>query len=195
MARSQAWNRHLGTAALISALATPLMATGQSLAVVATPDPAVVGATVSLDVLIFGISDLYAHQFSLSFDPAVLQATGVVQGGFMPSGGSTFFDQGTINNATGKVSFVFDTLVGMVPGVTGSGRLASLGFDVVGAGTTSLMFSDAMFLDSMLGTIAVDVTAGSLQAVPEPSSWAMLGLGLAGLAAMRARRSRQPAAR
>jgi hypothetical protein len=62
------------------------------------------GPSFSLDVLISNVADLYAFQFDLGFDPLILSATGVTEGPFLPSGGTTAFIPGTIDNSGGTVS-------------------------------------------------------------------------------------------
>jgi hypothetical protein len=44
-----------------------------------------------VDVNISGVTDLYDFQFDLSFNPAVIQATSVLEGKFLLSGGGTTF--------------------------------------------------------------------------------------------------------
>jgi hypothetical protein len=161
--------------------------------IAATPDPAVVGTPLALSVLVSAITDLYAYQFSLAFNPAVLQATSVTEGPFLSAGGFTFFDTGSINNTTGLIAFTFDSLIGAVPGVSGSGSLAVLNFNVIGAGVSALTFSDVLFLNSASVDIAPQVQNRNLTAVaviPEPGQAALLLAGLLGVAAaVRGRRA------
>jgi Cohesin domain/PEP-CTERM motif len=152
-----------------------------------------VGAQLAVTVSIAGIVDLYAHEFTLSFNPAVLQATGASEGSFLGGGGSTVFDAGDINNAAGTVSFVVGSLVGPVGGVNGSGALATLNFTVTGFGTSALTLSDALALDSMLMDIPLQLSNGTVTAVPEPGNWLMLSAGLAGIGLWLRRRSGAPA--
>lgn len=160
------------------------------LSIVATPDPAIAGSPIALDVVMTDIADLFGYQFTISFDPTVLQATSVAEGLFLASGGTTLFDGGTVDNTAGSISFAFGTLVGPIPGVTGSGVLEHITFDTVNAGTTALTFSEALFLDSTFGDIAVQASAKSLTvtptvaSVPEPGTFVLMALGLAGIAAV-----------
>ncbi len=187
MASWQAWKNRCGTALFIGAISTQAAYADPVLSV-SSPNPAVPGSSVALDVVVAGITDLYAYQFTLAFNPAVLQISSVTEGSFLASGGgSTFFDGGSFNNTLGSVSFVFDTLVGATAGVNGSGMLARMTFNVVGQGTSTLNFSDALFLDASLATVPVLLQNGSITAVPEPAAYLMFGLGLAGLAVARRR--------
>jgi hypothetical protein len=188
MASWQAWKNRTVTALLLGVASSGLMA-APALTAVATPNPVVVGTPVSLSLLISDIADLFAFQFSLSYNPALLQLTSVSEGAFLATGGPTFFDGGTVNNTTGTVSFLFDSLIGAVPGVTGSGVLAQMQFTTVAAGVSALSFSDVLFLDSSSADITVLAPTGSVQvtAVPEPASYGLFGLGFAGLLLARRR--------
>jgi hypothetical protein len=118
------------------------------------------------------VTDLDAFQFDLAFNcivPAasptgcqaggsVLQALSVSEGSFLPNGGSnaTFFEPGTINNATGEISLIGD--VG-ASGVTGSGDLVDVTFKALTTGTTDIAIlgnSDLQFFDSNGNPIVVD---------------------------------------
>ncbi len=197
MASWQAWKNRCGTALLLGAGSFGALsaAAAPALTVAAAPNPVLVGAPLTLQVLINGIADLYAYQFSLSYNPALVQLTSVTEGAFLATGGPTFFDGGTVNNTTGTVSFVFDSLIGAVPGVTGTGVLASMQFTAVAAGVSALTFSDVLFLDAGLADITVAAQNGSVQvsAVPEPASYALFALGLAGLAVAAQRRAQATA--
>jgi hypothetical protein len=151
-----------------------------------------VGSALTLTVKFTDALDLSAFQFDLAFNPAVLRATSVVEGPFLGTGGNTFFGAGSINNTTGTITSIFDSLIGAVPGVNGTGNLVTLNFNVIGAGVSSLVFSNALFLNSLFNDLSPQVQNGSVTAVaviPEPSSAALLLAGLAGFAAWRRLRS------
>ena len=153
------------------------------------------GGAVDVDVSIADVVDLSAYQFSIGFDPRMVQGGMVTTGGFLGSAGTTFGDTGILDNANGSLSFVFNALIGMTAGASGSGTLLTIHFETLEAGTSMLTFGDVLFLDSTLGEIAVTAIDSALTIlpvvtppggdVPEPASLLLLGVGGAVLLARR----------
>ncbi len=143
-----------------------------------------IGDVFSINVTTNDIVDLYAFQFSVTFDPTILSAMAVHEGGFLSQAGTTFFVPGAIDNAIGRVDFVANTLLGPISGVSGTGSLALLTFSAVGVGLSQLNFSDLLFLDSLLGDIAIDVAFGQVSvegqsgSVDEPGQVSLLAIAL-----------------
>jgi len=184
--------KSLGAFALSVLLAATAHADGASVNLHASPDPATVGSTVTLSVDLSAISDLYAWQFTLNFDPSLLQASSVSEGAFLGSAGATYFAPGTIDNSAGTISFNADTLLTAVAGANGSGTLLTVSFSAIGSGTSALSFADTLALDSQLNDIAVQWNGRSLavvSAVPEPVPALMLAAGLLLVGARLRRRS------
>jgi hypothetical protein len=192
------WKKYLG-AALLSAACTQAWAV-PTLSITPTPASATPGSSLGVDVAISDIADLYIYQFSLAFDPTVLQAGTVSLGNFLESSGvATLGDPGLVDNAAGTISWVFNTLLGPTGGVGGSGLLLHIDFATLAAGTSGLDFSDVLFLDSNGADIAVNAVNGAVTVaaapvdVPEPATWMLVGLGAVAAGALR--RRRVPAAR
>ena len=178
----------------LSAWAAPSLAAGPQVTFAATPNPAQQGGTVDIDVLVSQITDLYAYQFSINFDASLLQVSNIAMGSFLSAGGTTFSDTGTVDNTAGTVTLSFNTLIGLLPGVSGSGTLLTLHMNTIGTGTSTLSFApaDTLFVDSNLATIGVTTVDSSVQvatAVPEPQTYLMLVAGLAGLGLWRRRQA------
>lgn len=185
------WKNRLCIALLLGAVSIQAAVAGPVLSMTATPNPAIVGSTVDVDVSIADIVGLYAYQFTLSFNPALLQAIGNSEGAFLGTGGGTYYDGGTVDNALGTISFAFNTLTGAVPGVSGSGNLAHYSFNVIDAGASVLSFSDVYFIDHDFNDLAPQANSLTVtaSAVPEPAAYLLLGIGLVGLMAARRRKA------
>jgi hypothetical protein len=140
------------------------------------------GATFPVDVNIANVSDLFAFAFDIGFTPGTLSAVSVTEGPFLGGGGTTFFLPGAIDNTSGTISFNADTLIGSIPGVSGSGTLAILDFTALSAGTSPINILNVSLLDSTLSPISSTTVNGNAtvgaQAVPEPSSMLLLATGL-----------------
>ena len=185
-----AWKHRFCIALLLGAVSMQAAVAAPILSLSATPNPAQQGASVGVDVAIADIADLYAYQFTLSFNAALFQASGASEGPFLGSGGATTFDGGLVDNAGGTISFAYGSLLGALAGVSGNGILAHFTFDVIGSGGGVFALSDVLFLDSSFGDLAPQVQGLTLQAqnnVPEPSPLWLLCIGLAGLGLLRRR--------
>ena len=144
-----------------------------------------VGQTANVSVNISNVSDLFAFQFDIGFNPAVLSAASVSEGPFLPSGGTTTFVPGTIDNVGGLISFTADALNGAIPGVSGSGMLATLHFNAFAVGTSPITLENVTLLDSNFGSIDFTSTAGRINVVvPEPGPALTLLTGLLTLLAL-----------
>lgn len=143
------------------------------------------GSVFALTVNISSVSDLFAFQFDLGFNPAILAAQSVTEGALLPSGGSTFFIPGTIDNTAGTITLTLDSLFGPGPGVSGNGVLASVNFQALAIGASSVTLSNVVLLDSTLSEISFTTQGASVDAVPEPSGLLLIGSALLGLIAFR----------
>lgn len=161
---------------------------------------ATVGDTVSFDIVISDVTDLFGFQFDLGFDPDIVQGVSITEGDFLSGGGTTFFVPGDIDNAAGVLAFTANALIGEIAGVSGGGTLARVTFTAIAAGTSLLNIFNTTLLDSSLSGLTFDTVNGSLSVaagsstgpnpVPEPASLVLFATGaLAALRSMRRRRS------
>lgn len=133
----------------------------------------------TLPVSIAGVSDLYAFQFDLSFDPAILQLLSISEGSLLPAAGSTMFIPGAIDNIAGTATTTADTMVGDIQGASGNGVLVDFTFAAINPGTSSLSLSSGILLDSTFDRIPFTTMAGSVSvtasSVPEPAGLSWIG--------------------
>ena len=100
------------------------------------------GDTFTLDLSAENVFDLAGWQFDIAFDPSVLETVEVNEGDFLKEGGgTTFFQKGTIDNATGKISKLSSARLNE-DGVTGTGTLLSVTFTAKEGGETQIMLEN-----------------------------------------------------
>ena len=84
------------------------------------------------------VTDLAGWQFDIAFDPAVLEVVEVNEGDFLKEvGGTTFFQGGTIDNTTGKITGLSTARISE-SGVSGTGTLLSITFKAKADGETQI---------------------------------------------------------
>jgi general secretion pathway protein D len=141
-----------------------------------------VGSSFDVTVNISSVTDLFAFQFDILFDPTILSATAITEGSFLPSGGTTFFIPGTIDNTAGTIVLTADSLIALA-GVSGDGDLATFTFSALAKGTSALSLANVELLDSELLNIefassGTSVSPGQVSTVPEANSAILLSLGV-----------------
>jgi len=113
-----------------------------------------VGNKFTLNINISGVSDLFAWNVNVTWVPGVLNFSKVaVYGTFLratgsPNGTSGWINRDSTKNVTityvnytrGYVS-IAETILGNVAGVSGSGRLVTIEFQVVGYGNSTIVIS------------------------------------------------------
>ena len=94
--------------------------------------------TFTLDLNAEEVADLAGWQFDIAFDPAVLEVVEVNEGDFLKEvGGTTFFQGGTIDNTTGKITGLSTARISE-SGVSGTGTLLSITFKAKADGETQI---------------------------------------------------------
>ena len=112
---------------------------------VAAPEaPVRVGETVEVAVRVAEGVDVKSFEFTLAYDPAVVQALDAQLGNFLAG---AFVLGPIIDNEAGTIRFGAADL-GLDPGAAGDGTLAVLRFQVVGVGSSPLTFTNVQLVDS-----------------------------------------------
>jgi hypothetical protein len=119
-----------------------------------------IGQYFTIEVRISDVIDLYGWEFKLGWNSNLLDAVDVVEGPFLKQGGSTFFNK-TIDNSAGYI-LAYCTLLYDVPGVNGSGTLATVEFYAEMGGTSPLDLYDTELVDSFDQLIDHSVNNGSV---------------------------------
>ena len=103
------------------------------------------GDIFTLDVRAENVIDLAGWQFDIVFDPSVLEAIEISEGGFLKTDGeSTFFQGGRIDNAAGKITGL---IAGRLSegGLNGSGSLVRVKFKAKSQGDTRVALQNFLF--------------------------------------------------
>jgi len=181
--------------AALVVLTLPGLAFGDTVVSVSSPATVSQGDTFTVDVDIAGVTDLFAYQLDLGFNPSVLQATGTItEGNFFQSGGG--FVPGTVDNLGGTIVSNADTLLGPAPGLDGVGQLIVFEFKAFAPGTSGLDLANIILLDSSFNEIgftsaegSVVVTGSGPTPTPEASTVVLLVVGILALATVAGRKA------
>lgn len=186
------------TALALAAAFVQTAAAAPVLSVSVSPASTSVGSRFIADVTVADVVDLYAWEFDLSFNGAVVNALSVAEGDFLSAFGPTVFFDGTIDNTAGTVSFNAGSLLGAIAGGSGSGLLARFEFEGVAVGSSALQLGNANLLNSALAIIGgtsfrsteIRITPASPAPLPSPGTLALALPALLGLAGIRLRQQR-----
>jgi general secretion pathway protein D len=105
------------------------------------------GGTVTVNLAVENVTDLFSAPLRFKFDPNVLRLDDVTRGSFLSGDGRDVLFTRNIQNDTGDVTLNLRRNAG-VGGLSGSGTLVTLTFQVVGKGVTTVTAPGLAFLDS-----------------------------------------------
>ena len=105
------------------------------------------GGTVTVSLAVENVTDLYSAPLKFKFDPNVLRLDDVTRGNFLSSDGRDVLFTRNIQNDTGDVTLNLRRNSG-VGGLSGSGTLVTLTFQVIGKGVTTVTAPGLAFQDS-----------------------------------------------
>ena len=131
------------------------------------------GDTFTIDVMVNPAGNsVYSAQYDLTFDPTILQVVDQEKGDFLTQDGKNSIEvKNTFNNTIGKLEYG-ETRMGVTSGVAGSGVLATITFEAVGAGSMDLELSNVILGDtsaqSISGVVLNDGTVNVSGSPPQP---------------------------
>jgi len=112
--------------------------------------------TFSINITVSNVYDLAGWEFKLHYQSAFLNGTSVLEGPFLKQGGKTFFYVVNFTdnyNATHGLVWATCALLGAVPGVNGSGTLATITFKAKQPGMSMLSLTDTLLSNSKANAI------------------------------------------
>jgi hypothetical protein len=118
------------------------------------------GDSFTIDVNIQDVTDLFSYEVKVGYNPGILHMASIAEGPFVKD--QTTSPLGTLWSTIQGVDFVYAVCVtlGKYPGVSGSGKLFSVTFNVIDLGECDLDLYDSIMLDSTGALIPHDVADG-----------------------------------
>jgi len=127
-------------------------------------NPPVTNATISgrfnVTLEITNVTDLYIWTADIQWNPTIMNLTGFWEGPFLKQGGQTMFLWAEVNYTGGYIKQLTCTLLGNVPGVNGSGVLATLEFEGLAEGSSLINVSNVGLMNSSGEDIQALVVGG-----------------------------------
>ncbi len=168
--------RHVQNSCLIFLLSSIILLTG-TLGIFFTPpitlaqvgpeiavDPASNEAnpteSFTVDVNITDAEDLFSYEMKLGYNPSILSVASILEGPFIKD--QTTAPSGTYWSSNIQTNYLYASCVtlGAYPGVSGSGTLFNVTFNVLDGGTSSLNLYDSLLLNSTGAEISHSVVDG-----------------------------------
>ena len=120
--------------------------------------------TFTLDIHARNVSNLMGWQFDIVFDPNILEAVDVTEGGFLKTGAETFFQGGSIDNSNGQITGLTAARLS-TQGVSGTGTLLKARFEAKASGESEVTLRNFQFVS--LGGAAIDAIAHGIRITVE----------------------------
>jgi hypothetical protein len=120
-----------------------------------------VGDTVTLDISVSSVTDLYGYQFDVEYDPSVLEYISLTDGAFLTDTSTQPFCMAP-DATSGILNNIACTKTGDVGGVSGSGLLKRITFKALAIGTSNVVISNAKLVNSAPETISAQVLSGQI---------------------------------
>ncbi|HEY4674574.1 MAG TPA: cohesin domain-containing protein [Candidatus Bathyarchaeia archaeon] len=137
----------------------------------------VIGEKITVNINVSGVTNLFGWQAGVTFNPKVLNCIEYHEGEFLsravnrsinPASGTLWYGglrQLRWNNTEGVIYYHGCSILRSDPGVTGSGQLGYIVFEVVGIGVSDLRLTDVILVDSKMEAVpheVVDISTVSI---------------------------------
>jgi hypothetical protein len=131
---------------------------------------AFVGSDYNVNIVASGVTNFYAYQFDINYNPGVLQFQGVSFSDILGNSSQQFCtDSSSWAISPGTVANVACTRI-VSGGVTGTGNLAAVRFRVVGAGTSDNIISNVIVSNPSAQAMAVTLQSSTLTSTNPPTT-------------------------
>ena len=122
------------------------------------------GEQFTVSVVVVPGTAIAGMQFDLNFDASLASVSKVEEGGLLKQGGtSTFFNSGTINNTTGKITGVFGAITSPGKTVSAQGTFATITLTAkTQSGTCPLVLANVVVGDINGNPVTVSVVGGNV---------------------------------
>ncbi len=114
------------------------------------------GGTVTASLRLENAKDLFAGNVKLKFDPKILRINDIAAGGLLSSDGQQVVPTKNIQNDTGEATLALNRLPGG-QGISGSGNLATITFQLIGKGSSTVSIPQLTLHNSDTNTIRVSL--------------------------------------
>jgi general secretion pathway protein D len=135
---------------------------GAKLAFQASATEVALNQTVTVNLNIANVKELFAAPMRIAFNSSILRLTEVSRGGFLSSDGAQVTFSETKLSDPGGVIVSMNRVPG-AGGVSGQGTLLTLKFQAVGRGVAMLSFEELVLRDARLNNIAVQPPSMAIQ--------------------------------
>ena len=121
----------------------------------------------TVNITVTDVTNLYGWEIKLYYDSSILNGTSVSEGSFLKGTGETFFNYTIDDNydATHGRIKVFNTLLGEIPGASGTGVLCIVTFETRDLGISALDLEDTLLADLNSNLMPHTTAGGAVQVV------------------------------
>jgi hypothetical protein len=132
-----------------------------------------IGGTFQVGINVTNVNNLWQWAMSIQWNPQVLNLTGITEGSFLKSVGSTIYTSQITNSTAIKSGFLPQVACDLLSayGANGSGVLADLTFVALAPGTSNITVNILALTTYSQAQISSQVANGDVVVLPEFQGW------------------------